>query len=101
MMTMTNSYHEKIMTIDNIYSKIYGWTGSFNELVEYLTAEEYETLMENGILEYTDEDWMKEYFENKQVFLANYIRDWLMSCIANGEVTNYTENLYRLWKQGI
>ena len=101
MTTMPNSYCEKIMNMDAIYSKILNWTGSFNELVKHLTAEEYKSLMEAGILEYTDEDWMKEYFENKQVFLANYIRDWLMSCIANGEVTNYTENLYRLWKQGI
>ena len=100
-MTFTATQDEKIMNFDDAYSKIREWTGSFNELVDHLTAKEYEFLMEAGVLDYTDEDWMEEHFEDKQVFLANFIGDWLMSCIANGDVSNYTENLYRLWKQGI
>ena len=65
MMTMTNSYYEKIMN----------WNGSFCELVKHLTDEAYQALLEDGTLDYTDEDWMEEHFEDKHVFLANFIRD--------------------------
>lgn len=86
--------------IDEITNTIYNWNGTFNELTNEFSISEYAILFEEGALEYFDIDWLEEKCYNTGDYadmLYNFIGDWLMSSIAQGEDGKATNNLFRLW----
>ena len=85
-----------------ITDTIYDWNGTFDELVNEFSAEEYKILLEEGSLEYTDAEWFEEECYNTGDYadmLYNFIGDWLMSSISNGAKGKETDNLFRLWNK--
>lgn len=88
-----------IIEIENTISN---WNGSFAELVNEFSADEYNTLFKEGCLEYVDDEWMEEKCYNTGDYaglLYHFIGDWLMSYISNGYSSKATNNLFRLWNE--
>ena len=46
--------------IDEIMNTITNWNGTFAELANEFSTEEYRILFEEGLFEYVDEDWIEE-----------------------------------------
>ena len=87
--------NEIINTIDN-------WNGTFAELVNEFSVEEYQTLFEEGCLEYVDDDWIEECCYSTGDYanmLYHFISDWLMTYIRDGYTSKATNNLFRLWNE--
>ena len=88
--------------IDEIMNTINNWNGTFAELADEFSIEEYRILFEEGCLEYIDDDWIEEKCYNTGDYagmLYQFISDWLMSCIAQGYTSKITNNLFRLWNE--
>ena len=88
--------------IDEIMNTINNWNGTFAELADEFSTEEYRILFEEGLFEYVDEDWIEEKCYNTGDYagmLYHFIGDWLMSYIAQGYTSKATNNLFRLWTE--
>ena len=88
--------------IEDIMNTIDNWNGTFTELANEFSTEEYRILFEEGCLEYVDDEWIEEEFYNTGNYagmLYHFISDWLMSCIAQGYSGKATNNLFRLWNE--
>ena len=88
--------------IDEIINTINNWNGTFAELADEFSTEEYRILFEEGWLEYVDDDWIEEKCYNTGDYagmLYHFIGDWLMSYIAQGYTSKATNNLFRLWNE--
>lgn len=87
---------------DEIMNTIDNWNGTFAELVNEFSADEYRILFEEGNLDYIDDDYIEEYYYNTGDYaevLYNFISDWLMSCIAQSNQGKVSNNLFRLWNE--
>ena len=88
--------------IDEIINTICNWNGTFTELADEFSIEEYRTLFEEGGFEYVDDEWIEEEFYNTGNYvgmLYHFISDLLMSYIAQGYSGKVTNNLFRLWNE--
>ena len=88
--------------IEDIVNTIDNWNGTFAELANEFSTEEYRILFEEGCLEYVDDEWIEEEFYNTGNYagmLYHFIGDWLMSYIAQGYSGKTTNNLFRLWNE--
>ena len=88
--------------IEEIMDTIDNWDGTFAELANEFSIEEYHILFEEGCLEYVDAEWIEENCYNTGDYagmLYHFISDWLMSYIAQGYTSKATNNLFRLWNE--
>lgn len=88
--------------INEILNTINNWDGTFAELANEFSTEEYEILYQEGRFDYVDEDWIEEncYHTGEYAdMLYFFIGDWLMACIAQGDICKETDNLFRLWNK--
>lgn len=89
--------------INEIINTINNWNGTFTELADEFSIEEYRILFEEGCWEYVDDEWIEEKCYNTGDYadmLYQYIGDLLMSYIAQGYISKATNNLFRLWNEG-
>ena len=89
--------------INEIMNTISKWNGTFTELANEFSIEEYHTLFKEGGWEYVDDDWIEENCYNTGDYagmLYHFIGDLLMSYIAQGYTSKATNNLFRLWNEG-
>ena len=88
--------------IEEIMNTIDNWNGTFTELANEFSTEEYRILFEEGCWEYVDDEWIEENCYNTGDYvgmLYHFIRDLLMSYIAQGYTGKATNNLFRLWNE--
>jgi hypothetical protein len=75
------------------------WNGTFLELCNELTPEEFDTMVNDTVYEYVDATYMDELLDKGDYrgILALYIKDWLMFNISDNYDGKTTNNLFRLW----
>ena len=88
--------------ISHIITTIDEWDGTFDELVNEFTKEEYDELWNNYRWERFDADYIYESCYSTgdyREFLYNVIGDTLIWCIADGYYGEATANLFRMWNR--
>ena len=88
--------------IEEIMDTIGNWNGTFAELTNEFSTEEYRILFEENCWEYVDEDWIEEKCYNTGDYagrLYHFIGDLLMSYIAQGNTSKASNNLFRRWNE--
>ena len=88
--------------MNEIAETINNWEGTFAELVNEFSIEEYRILFEEGCLEYFDVEWVEDNCYNTGDYagmLYVFVGDWLMSKINYGHTSKATNNLFRLWNE--
>lgn len=88
--------------IDEIIETINNWEGTFDELVDEFTKEEYDEMWNNYCWESFNVDWIYECCYSTgdyNEFLYNLIGDTLIFCIKDGCDGITTANLFRIWNR--